>query len=66
MSGLNDKLGLLLETILSHIKNFEVNFTEDVFNAVREQIKKEYYNNFIKPDKLVREIRLSLMQEIYR
>ncbi len=66
LSGLNDKLALLLDTILNHFTSFEKFFEEEFFEAVREQVKKNYYNNFIKPSKLVKELRLFMMQDIYR
>ena len=39
LNGLNDKLSLLLETILSHFPMFEEKLTEDMFKAVREQVR---------------------------
>ena len=66
LNGLNDKLSLLLDTILSHIKNFKDNFDQDFFEAVKDQVKKNYYNTFIKPDTLVKELRLFMMQDVYR
>ena len=65
LNGLNDKLLLLLDTILDHLKNFEANFKSDFFQAVRDQMKKNYYNRFIKPGKLERELRLFMMQDIF-
>ena len=61
---MNDKLTLLLDTILSHFDKFKID--NDMFKAVRDQVKKNYYNNFIKPQKLVKELRLSMTQDVYR
>ena len=66
LSGLNDKLHLLLETILGHFKAFEKNFDGQLFEAVRDQTKKNYYNAFIKPEKVVKELRLFMMQDVFR
>ena len=66
LNGLNDKLLLLLSTILGHFQDFQDNFKADFFQAVKEQMKKEYYNRFIKPDKLERELRLFMMQDVFR
>ena len=66
LNGLNDKLLLLLSTILSHFTDFQANFKGDFFQAVKDQMKKEYYNRFIKPDKLERELRLFIMQDVFR
>lgn len=65
MNGLNDKLPLLLETIFQHFSVFETRLTDDMFKAVRDQIKKNYYNSFIKPMKLVRELRLFILQDVF-
>ena len=66
LKGLNDKLTLLLDTILSHFDKFKNNFDNAMFEAVRDQVKKNYYNNFTKPQKLVKELRLSMTQDVYR
>lgn len=65
LNGLNEKLPLLLQTILEHFKSFSKDLDEDLFKAVREQVKKNYYNNFLKPDKLVREVRLAVLQDVF-
>ncbi len=87
LSGLNDKLKVLLETILNNINKLEEKLTEKEFMAVRDQvysqrgralvqrclygrlskpqIKRGYYNQFLKPLKLVREVRLSVIQDTF-
>jgi len=66
INGLNDKLILLLETILTHLSKLHSN-TElcSVFDAVKDQTKKNYYNFFIAPSKLVRDVRLSVLQDVH-
>ena len=66
LSGLNDKLSLLLETILGHFAAFQDNFKQDMFEAVKDQLKKIYYNSFTKPEKLMKELRLFMTQDVYR
>ena len=66
LNGLNDKLSLLLKTILGHFQKFDENIDVDFFEAVRDQVKKNYYNTFIKPDRVVKELRLFMMQDVYR
>uniref|UniRef100_T1J428 Nardilysin n=1 Tax=Strigamia maritima TaxID=126957 RepID=T1J428_STRMM len=61
--GFNEKLYMLLETILNHIDHFTVN--KDLFEAVKNHLIKQYYNNFIKPGKLCTEVRLSLLQQYH-
>jgi nardilysin len=66
INGLNDKLTLLLKTILKHLSNLPTNpELSNVFNAVRDQTKKNYYNFFIHPSKLVRDVRLSVLQDVH-
>ena len=66
LNGLNDKLSLLLKTILGHFQKFDENIDTDFFEAVRDQVKKNYYNTFIKPDRVVKELRLFMMQDVFR
>ena len=42
----------LFETIIDHMANFTVN--EGLFEVVHSQLKKNYYNQFIKPNRLVK------------
>lgn len=65
LSGLNDKLHFLLGVILDNVGKFEDLCTDEMFAAVRDQIKKNYYNHFIKPMKLVRDVRMSVIQDVY-
>jgi len=62
---LSDKLPAFLKTILGHIRNLSKNISPDLFQAVMEQQRKDYYNHSIKPKKLVRDVRLSVLQDIY-
>ena len=65
VSGLNDKLPNLLKTILDHLSNFEQNISDDTFCAVKEQTKRNYFNFFIKPSRVVRDLRLQVLQDCY-
>ncbi len=62
VSGLNDKLEVLLETILDNVVSLGKKLTEEQFRAVRDQTRRGYYNTFLKPMRLVREVRLSAIQ----
>jgi nardilysin len=62
-SGFNEKLPLVLSTMVQHIVSLDI--PEEQFKAVREQTKRSYYNNFLKPMKLVREVRLEVIQHRY-
>ncbi|XP_020915476.1 nardilysin [Exaiptasia diaphana] len=60
LDGFNHKLPLLFQTIVQHFVNFEV--TEQIFEVVKKQLSRVYRNCIIKPNKLVRSVRLSILQ----
>ena len=66
LSGFNDKLPLLLQTILSHFEEFEKNLDEVHFLAVCDQVKKDYYNLLIDPEILAQHIKDFMMKDVYR
>ncbi|TRY68749.1 hypothetical protein TCAL_02496 [Tigriopus californicus] len=61
--GLNDKLKLVLSEILKHLVEFGESVDPEFFEAVKAQTKKSYYNAFIKPMKLVKDVRMSILQD---
>ena len=65
VSGLSDKLSNLLWVILDHLVNFESETTEKIFLAVQEQQRRNYHNHCIKAKKLVRDVRLLVLQDVY-
>jgi len=65
VSGLSDKIFRLLEVILHHLVTMEENVSQPLFEAVLAQTRKDYYNHSIKPSKLVRDVRLSVLQDVY-
>jgi nardilysin len=65
VSGLSDKLPRLLDTILKHFTTMKDNIHESLYTAVLEQQRKNYYNHSIKPSKLVRDVRLKVLQDVY-
>ncbi|XP_040574889.2 nardilysin [Lepeophtheirus salmonis] len=65
INGLNDKLGLLLSEIVKHLKALEDELTPEKFEAVKEQTTSSYFNYFIKPTKAARDLRLSLLQNVF-
>ncbi|XP_074609078.1 nardilysin-like isoform X1 [Acropora palmata] len=62
LDGFNHKLALLFETIIDHIANFTA--TSQTFEMVKLRLIRSYRNSIIKPQKLVRSIRLSILQHI--
>ncbi|XP_063217642.1 nardilysin-like [Bacillus rossius redtenbacheri] len=61
VNGFNDKLQLLLKTIVEHMSRFEENLTQEMFDALKEHEKRSYYNSFMKPKRLVRDLRLAIL-----
>ena len=66
LQGFNDKLSLLLKTILDYFKEFEKNFDKDKFSALCEQARKNYYDKLIIPGNLANDIKDFIMKEGYR
>jgi len=65
VDGLSEKLPRLLETIMDHLSRFEEDLKDDLFKAVLDQQIKNYHNHSIQPQKLVRDIRLAFLQDVY-
>ncbi|KAK2169696.1 hypothetical protein NP493_1179g00008 [Ridgeia piscesae] len=63
LNGFNHKLPKLFETIIDYIASFTV--TDDMFEAMKEQLQKTYSNSYLRPSRLVTDIRLSLLQSPY-
>ncbi|XP_066298938.1 nardilysin-like [Branchiostoma lanceolatum] len=61
LSGFNEKLPLLFETIVDYMADFSV--SEEMFQAVKTQLRRSYYNHVIKPMQLVRDVRLSILEK---
>ncbi|XP_054162620.1 nardilysin-like [Oppia nitens] len=61
VAGFNDKLSLLLDTILDKMINFKVD--NRVFNDVKTHVGKEYHNNFIDANNLNLSLRLSVLSQ---
>ena len=66
LSGFNDKLPLLLHAILTYFDDFDKNLKKDLFSAVCDQAKKNYYNQLIDPETLADDVELFLMTDVYR
>ncbi|XP_078353430.1 nardilysin-like [Oculina patagonica] len=62
LEGFNHKLGLLFETVVDHMANFTV--STQTFEMVKRKLMRSYRNTIIKPQKLVRSVRLSILQHI--
>merc|ERR1719430_2447520 len=65
VSGLSHKLPALLELIITRLCSFKTDTTEQMFKAVLEQQRKNYRNHAIKAKQLVRDVRLSVLQDVF-
>jgi len=65
VSGLSDKLPALLDVIVQRLASFTTDTTEKMFLAVVEQQRKNYHNHSNKPKHLVRDVRLSVLQDVF-
>ncbi|XP_023245125.1 nardilysin-like [Copidosoma floridanum] len=63
--GFNQKLPLLLKKIFQNIVTCHDLTTEDLFNVMKREQCKEKFNTFIKPNKLCRDVRLSIITKGY-
>ncbi|XP_039598372.1 nardilysin-like [Polypterus senegalus] len=60
VKGFNHKLPLLFNLIIDYVANFTA--TPDVFSMITEQMKKNYYNILIKPEKVGKDVRLLILE----
>ncbi|KAK0085743.1 hypothetical protein PV325_004480 [Microctonus aethiopoides] len=61
ISGFNQKLPLVLETISNYIAKCSDLITDDLFQLIQMEQLKSYYNFFLKPSKLGKDVRLSIL-----
>ncbi|XP_012218457.1 nardilysin-like [Linepithema humile] len=65
LDGFNEKLPHLLMTIGKYIADYSNFDNKELFEVVKRQQLKEYYNTFIKPGKLVKDVRLSILKLVH-
>ncbi|KAK2589280.1 hypothetical protein KPH14_007833 [Odynerus spinipes] len=61
VSGFNEKLPLLLNICTKYIANCPNLLTKDLFDVMKQEQLKAYYNTFLKPGQLVKDVRLSIL-----
>ncbi|CAK9817833.1 Nrdc [Anthophora plagiata] len=64
VNGFNQKLPLLLVAIANCIAN-SPELTEEFFEVIKDTQAKSYYNTFKKPNKLILDVRLSILMQVY-
>ncbi|XP_015592336.1 nardilysin isoform X2 [Cephus cinctus] len=65
VNGFNQKLPLLLTTITRYIADCSKLVTQELFDMMRAEQLKAYYNIFLKPGKLVRDVRISILMLVH-
>ncbi|KAF2885664.1 hypothetical protein ILUMI_20515 [Ignelater luminosus] len=65
ISGYNEKLPMLIALIVKYLKTASTSLTVDIFEAIKEKQTKNLYNGFLKPSKLCKDVRLSILQNKY-
>ena len=66
VKGINDKLEILLQTVLNHFKAFEDYLEDNHFEALLKQKKKDYYNGLIDPSNLSYDVKQFMRRDVYR
>nr|XP_033337586.1 nardilysin-like isoform X2 [Megalopta genalis] len=61
VSGFNQKVPLVLFTIARYIAEYSTLITEELFNVMKKEVIKGYYNKFLRPNELVDDVRLSIL-----
>ncbi|XP_046617809.1 nardilysin-like [Neodiprion virginianus] len=65
VNGFNQKLPLLLATITKYIADCPNLATQSMFDVMKAEQLKVYYNTFLKPGKLVKDVRLSILMLVH-
>ncbi|XP_043474381.1 nardilysin-like [Leptopilina heterotoma] len=61
VDGYNQKLPLLLNTIIECMAESPNLISKDLFDIMKQEQLKSYYNKFLKPSKLVKDIRMCIL-----
>ncbi|EFN65226.1 Nardilysin [Camponotus floridanus] len=64
-NGFNEKLPLLVLTVMKYIVDYPNLVTKELFEILKEFQLKKLYNTFIKPKKLVRDVRLHILKFVH-
>ncbi|XP_021929041.1 nardilysin isoform X2 [Zootermopsis nevadensis] len=64
-SGFNQKLPLLLEAVVNYMAEFESSLTPSLFEALKEVQRRYFYNSCLKPEKLEKDLRFSVLLHVH-
>uniref|UniRef100_A0A6P7H227 Nardilysin-like n=1 Tax=Diabrotica virgifera virgifera TaxID=50390 RepID=A0A6P7H227_DIAVI len=65
VNGFNEKLPLLLELMTKYVLNLSDHINQDIFNGVKEEALKQYYNRVFQTDSLEYELENKLLIRNY-
>ncbi|XP_012257789.2 nardilysin-like [Athalia rosae] len=65
VNGFNQKLPLLFSTITKYMANCSNLVSKNLFDVMKAEQLKAYYNTFVKPGKLVKDVRLSILMLVH-
>ncbi|KAK3915014.1 Nardilysin [Frankliniella fusca] len=63
--GFSQKIPMLLNVIINAFCKFKENLNPVMFSAVKEEVRKSYYNNLLRPEKLSKDVRMALLLQTY-
>ncbi|KMQ88920.1 nardilysin isoform x3 [Lasius niger] len=65
LNGYNEKLPLLLFTVVKHMVDYPNLVTKDLFEIMKEQQLKTFYNTFVIPRELSSDVKLYILKHIH-
>ncbi|CAL1679205.1 unnamed protein product [Lasius platythorax] len=65
LRGFSEKLPHLLFTVMKYMVDYPNIVTKELFEVMKEQQLKTLYNTFIKPKKLIRDVRLYILELVH-
>jgi len=63
--GFNQKVPMLMETLIRGIRSFNDKLDEQMFAAVKDKLQKYYFNFLLKPENVSSDVRASIIQQRY-
>ena len=63
--GFSQKIPVLLNEIIKAFRKFKENLDPVMFSAVKEDVRKSYYNGLLRPEKLAKDVRMALLLQTF-
>lgn len=65
LHGFSQKLPIIIDEMTQMLRNYKHRLTRKLFDAIKDVHVKSYSNTIMKPNKLVKEVRLSMLVNFY-